>query len=161
MWDSTKLGEHFFNEIIAVPIDLNALLALKRSPLGDLYLWLTYTFNLKTPWPVLAAALPTIRRGPGTVEKGHDQPSAQPVRELNKITRALHYHTVTGGLVLSPSPSRIPPAQLQSRLGQEVAPCGAFGPWLAGSLTPLLFSARFSTKRCDFKSFPSVKQAPR
>ena len=37
------------------------------------------------------------------------------LRELKKIKRAwpdLNYSTVTGGLVLSPSPPRIPPAQL-------------------------------------------------
>ena len=54
LWDSTiRLGEEFFNEIIAhpVPIDLHILKALKRSSLGvDLYLWLTYrTFMLKAP----------------------------------------------------------------------------------------------------------------
>ena len=40
-----ELGEDFFNEIIRcpIPIDLNTLRAMKRSPLGlDLYLWLTY-----------------------------------------------------------------------------------------------------------------------
>ena len=54
LWDSTiQLGEQFFNEIILhpVPLDMNTLRALKRSPLGlDLYLWLVYrTFSLKTP----------------------------------------------------------------------------------------------------------------
>ena len=37
------------------------------------------------------------------------------LRELKKIKRAwpdLHYQTVTAGLLLSPSPPRIPPAQL-------------------------------------------------
>ena len=37
-----RLGEQFFNEIIRhpVPINMNTLTALKRSPLGlDLYLW--------------------------------------------------------------------------------------------------------------------------
>ena len=42
LWDSTiQLGEQFFNEIIAhpIPLDLNILKSLKRSPLGlDLYL---------------------------------------------------------------------------------------------------------------------------
>ena len=62
LWESRiELGEDFFNEIIRcpIPIDLNTLRAMKRSPLGlDLYLWLTYrTFNLKRSlrltWPVL------------------------------------------------------------------------------------------------------------
>ena len=62
LWESRiELGEDFFNEIIRcpIPIDLNTLRAMKRSPLGlDLYLWLTYrTFGLKRPlrltWPLL------------------------------------------------------------------------------------------------------------
>ena len=56
-----ELGEKFFEEIIShpVPLDMNTLKALKRSPLGlDLYMWLTYrTFNLDAPlrlsWPLL------------------------------------------------------------------------------------------------------------
>ena len=52
LWDSKiRLGEDFFNEIIShpVPLNMNTLTALKRSPLGlDLYLWLTYrTFTLR------------------------------------------------------------------------------------------------------------------
>ena len=38
------------------------------------------------------------------------------LRELQKIKQAwpnLHYHTVTGALVLSPSPPRIAPSQLR------------------------------------------------
>ena len=54
LWDSTiRLGEDFFNEIIAhpIPLDMNILRSLKRCALGlDLYLWLTYrTFGLKRP----------------------------------------------------------------------------------------------------------------
>ena len=54
LWESRiELGEDFFNEIIScpIPIDMNTLRAMKRSPLGlDLYLWLTYrTFALKRP----------------------------------------------------------------------------------------------------------------
>ena len=54
LWDSKiELGEKFFNEIIQhpVPLNMNTLAALKRSPLGlDLYLWLVYrTFPLRAP----------------------------------------------------------------------------------------------------------------
>ena len=54
LWDSKiELGEKFFEEIIRhpVPLDINILRSLKRSPLGlDLYFWLTYrTFTLKAP----------------------------------------------------------------------------------------------------------------
>ena len=54
LWESRiELGENFFHEIVShpVPLDMNILKALRRSPLGlDLYLWLTYrTFSLKGP----------------------------------------------------------------------------------------------------------------
>ena len=53
-WDSKiRLGEDFFNEIInhPVPLDMNTLTAMKRSPLGlDLYMWVAYrTFTLNRP----------------------------------------------------------------------------------------------------------------
>ena len=124
LWDSRiELGEKFFQEIIAhpIPIDLHTLKALKRSPLGlDLYLWSTYrTFRLKHPltlsWrqlyrqfgvdPAKAGEKFTVRNF-----------RSDCLRELKKIKRAwpgLHYHTVTGGLVLSPSAPRIPPAPLR------------------------------------------------
>ena len=62
LWESKiELCEKFFHEIVAhqIPLDMNILRSLKRSPLGlDLYLWLTYrTFGLKRPlrltWPLL------------------------------------------------------------------------------------------------------------
>ena len=54
LWESKiELGEKFFEEIIAhpIPLDMNALKALKRCTLGlDLYLWLVYrTFVLTGP----------------------------------------------------------------------------------------------------------------
>ena len=69
LWDSTiQLGEQFFNEIIAhpIPLDLNILKSLKRSPLGlDLYLWLTYrTFGETPAAPHLASTLSPVRPGP-------------------------------------------------------------------------------------------------
>ena len=124
LWDSTiQLGEQFFNEIIThpVPLDLNILKSLKRSPLGlDLYLWLTYRmFTLKAPirlsWRQLYrqfGADPANAGNKSTVN--HFRGSC--LRELKKIKRAwpdLNYGTVTGGLLLSPSPPRIPPSQLR------------------------------------------------
>ena len=54
LWENRiELGEKFFQEIVShpVPLDMNILKALRRSPLGlDLYLWLTCrTFSLKRP----------------------------------------------------------------------------------------------------------------
>ena len=124
LWDSTiRLGEEFFNEIIRhpIPLDLHTLKALKRSPLGlDLYFWLVYrTFTLKAPltlsWKQLFrqfGADPAKVGKHSTVNRFR----ADCLRELKKINLAwpnLHYATVTGGLVLSPSPPRIQPAQLK------------------------------------------------
>ena len=123
LWESKiELGEDFFNEIIRcpIPIDLNTLRAMKRSPLGlDLYLWLTYrTFALKRP---LRLTWRQLYR-----QFGADQAKASKVaqqafrrdclRELKKIKNAwpdLHYQTVKGALLLSPSPPVIAPSQLR------------------------------------------------
>ncbi len=124
LWDSTiQLGEQFFNEIIAhpVPLDMNTLKSLKRSPLGlDLYVWLTYrTFTLKAP---LCLSWKQIYRQFGANPASAGKHSTvknfrvECLRELKKINLAwpdLNYGTVTGGLVVSPSPPRIPPAQLR------------------------------------------------
>ena len=124
LWDSTiRLGEEFFNEIIAhpVPIDLHILKAVKRSPLGlDLYLWLTYrTFALKAPlclsWKQLYrqfGADPAKATERFTVRDFRKDS----LRELKKIKMAwpdLHYQTVKGALLLSQSPPRIAPSQLR------------------------------------------------
>ena len=124
LWESMiRLGEEFFNEIIAhpVPLDMNTLRALKRSPLGlDLYLWLTYrTFGLKRPlrlsWPQLYrqfGADPAKAKNGRTV----DDFRKDCLRELKKIKDAwpdLHYQTVKGALLLSPSPPRIAPSLLR------------------------------------------------
>ena len=102
-------------------IDLNTLRAMKRSPLGlDLYLWLTYrTFGLKRPlrltWPLLYRQFgvdPARSNDKFTVRDFR----SDCLRELKKIKNAwpdLHYRTVKGALVLSPSPSAIAPSQLR------------------------------------------------
>ena len=70
LWQSKiELGEKFFQEIIRhpVPLDMNALTALKRCALGlDLYLWLVYrTFPLRTPQRItLAPGIPSVRIAP-------------------------------------------------------------------------------------------------
>ena len=124
LWESSiRLGEEFFNEVIAhpVPIDVNTLRALTRSPLGlDLYLWLTYrTFGLTRPlrlsWPRLYRQFgsnPARSNNKNTVNAFR----TDCLRELKKITGAwpdLHYQTVKGSLVVLPSAPRIAPSQLR------------------------------------------------
>lgn len=62
LWKSTvTLTDRFFKEIIErpVPVDMDALKALKRSPMAlDVYFWLTYRMSYLSrdtviPWPLL------------------------------------------------------------------------------------------------------------
>ena len=119
LWESTiELGQDFFNEIIRhpVPLDMNILKAMKRSPLGlDFYLWLTYrTFTLNRPlrlsWTCLYrqfGADPSRASDKRTV----DAFRTDCLRELKKIKFAwpeLNYFTPKGVLILSPSEPSIP-----------------------------------------------------
>ena len=121
LWESKiYLGEQFFNEIIRhpVPLNMNTLTALKRSPLGlDLYLWLTYrTFSLRAPlrlsWRQVYrqfGAHPTKANDHYTVKNFR----YKVLRELKKIKIAwpsLNYATGRGVLILSPSVPSIPPS---------------------------------------------------
>ena len=123
LWESRiELGEKFFNEIIAhpIPLDMNILRAIKRSPLGlDLYMWLTYrTFSLKGPlrlsWRQLYRQFgrhPAKASDPNTVHNFR----RKCLRELKKIKLAwpdLHYQTVKGALVLMPTHPLIQPSPL-------------------------------------------------
>ena len=124
LWDSKiELSEDFFNEIIRhpIPLDMNILKALKRSPLGlDLYLWLTYrTFALQRPLRLSWTSL--YRQFGVDPDKADDRATisnfrADCLRELKKIKTAwpeLHYKTAKGVLIASPSLPAVPPAQLR------------------------------------------------
>ena len=117
-----RLGEDFFNEVInrPVPLNMNALAALKRSALGlDFYLWLVYrTFALRAP---LRLSWPTLYRQFGAdPDKAGDNRTVQAfrtdsLRELKKIKLAwpeLNYATAKGVLILSPSKPAIPRLRL-------------------------------------------------
>ena len=120
LWESKiQLSEPFFNEIIShpVPIDMNTLTAMKRSPLGlDLYLWLVYrTFPLRAPkrltWRLLYSqfgAHPAKASDKQTVQAFR----RKVLRELKKIKLAwpgLNYATAPGVLILYPSTPTIAP----------------------------------------------------
>ena len=128
LWESKiRLGEDFFNEIInhPVPLNLNTLTALKRSPLGlDLYLWLVYrTFTLRAPLRLTWRLL--YRQFGADPDKASDKFIVRNfrtkcLRELKKIKLAwpeLNYATAKGVLILHPSTPAIAPvgqAQLTS-----------------------------------------------
>ena len=122
LWESkVRLSESFFNEIVShpVPIDMNTLKALKRSPLGlDLYLWLTYRiFALRAPlrltWRLLYSqfgAHPSKASDKRTIQNFR----SRAVYELKKIKLAwpgLNYSTAKGVLILHPSTPAIAPVE--------------------------------------------------
>ena len=123
-WESkVELGEKFFEEIIShpVPLDMNALKALKRSSLGiDFYLWLTYrTFTLKRPLRLSWGCL--YRQFGVNPAKADDHYTVKNfrkdcLRELGKIKVAwpdLNYSTAHGVLIVWPSKPAIVPTRLQ------------------------------------------------
>ena len=129
LWESKiELGEKFFNEILRhpVPIDMNTLKALKRSPLGlDLYLWAVYrTFSLKRPmrlsWPTLYRQF-GVDPSRASDKRTVDNFRTDCLRELKKIKLAwpgLNYSLGKGVLMLSPSTPLITPVAASPRLAQ-------------------------------------------
>ena len=115
-----RLSEAFFNEIVnhPVPLDMNTLQALKRSPLGlDLYLWLTYRiFALATPQRLTWRRM--YQQFSAHPAQAHDKETIQNfrrkvLRELKKIKIAWpesNYLTAPGVLILYPSSPHISPA---------------------------------------------------
>ena len=101
-----ELGERFFHEVVThpVPLDLNILKKLKRSPLGiDLYLWLVYrTFGLTHPKRLTWAQLyRQFGVDPAKANDAHtvDYFRTDCLRELTKLKTAwpdLNCRTVKG-----------------------------------------------------------------
>ena len=121
LWESKiQLSEPFFNEIVShpVPLDMNTLKALKRSPLGlDLYLWLVYrTFQLRAPLRLTWRQV--YRQFGANPAQASDKNIVNAfrtkcLRELTKIKLAwpgLNYATAPGVLILHPSTPVIAPS---------------------------------------------------
>ena len=121
LWESKiYLGEAFFNEIInhPVPLDMNTLTAMKRSPLGlDLYMWVaayrTFTLNrpMRLSWPRLYRQF-GVEPDRSSDKRTVDNFRTDCLRELKKIKLAwpeLNYSTAPGVLILLPSTPAIAP----------------------------------------------------
>ncbi len=120
LWDSTiELGEKFFNEIIAcpVPLDVNVLKAMKRSPLGlDLYLWLTCRlFGLGEPLSLTWRQLyRQFGSNPAADKETINDFRKDVLRELEKLKDAwpgFDYSTPRGCLELRPTRPLIAPSR--------------------------------------------------
>lgn len=121
IWESTvTLGDAFFREILAhpVPLDMRALRALRRSPLGlDLYAWLVHRMGYLRastfiPWALLLSQFGADYTNPLDAKR-------KIRREIGKIILiwpSLRVSFARGGLMLHPSPTHV------SRALPETAP---------------------------------------
>ena len=109
-----------------MPLDINTLKAMKRSPLGlDLYLWLTYrTFTLHAPLPLTWRQVYRqfgVDPAKASDTRPVDNFRTKCLRELKKIKLAwpgLNYSTAPGVLILLPSTPTIAPVAASPRLAQ-------------------------------------------
>lgn len=121
LFESTLiLGEEFFNEVInyPVPIDMDTLKALKKSPLAiDIYCWLTYRVSyLKKsttiPWQALqiqfGADYATDLQGVRNFKKAF----LQELRKVSLFYQQANLETLDYGLSLKPTKSHIKPTKL-------------------------------------------------
>ena len=120
LWESKiQLGQELFDEIIRhpVPIDMNTLKALKRSPLGlDLYLWLTYrVFTLKgtiaLPWELLYRQLGAdpARANDKFVVRNFRKKCLGELKKIHVAWPEFRYATAWGKLIVSPARPQVPP----------------------------------------------------
>jgi hypothetical protein len=117
IWESwVEVGEKFFEAITAypVPADMRALRVLKNSALAlDLYVWATYrvhTANKKKvpqfiPWEGLMGQLGSEY----STVKDFKKKAWAALSKVHGVYPALKINKVTGGFVLHPGPTAVPP----------------------------------------------------
>ena len=117
LWESRiHLSEAFFNEIIShpVPLSMNILTALKRSPLGlDLYLLacLTHLRAEESSTAYVTATLPAARNAPVQVQRQIYRPELPP----KCSPRVAEDQAGLAGVELHNGSGRLDPAFLEAR----------------------------------------------
>ena len=117
LWKSSiLLSDKFFKEIIdrPVPVDMDALTSLKRSPLAlDIYCWLTYRLSYLQkdaliPWKLLqmqfGADYPPDQRG----LRNFKGKFLQRLKDVAAIYYKAKVYNTDHGLLLKPSPPHVP-----------------------------------------------------
>jgi len=117
LWKSSiLLSDKFFKEIIdrPVPVDMDALTSLKRSPLAlDIYCWLTYRLSYLQkdaliPWKLLqmqfGADYPPDQRG----LRNFKGKFLQRLKDVAAIYDKAKVYNSDHGLLLKPSPPHVP-----------------------------------------------------
>lgn len=117
LWQSTvTLGERFYRELLEhpVPISLDALRALRRSPLAlDIYVWLTHRMSYlneatSIPWVVLQTQFGADY---ANTPQGNRHFRYEFKRQLRRVLdhyRGVSVRASTSSLVLRPSDTHVP-----------------------------------------------------
>ncbi len=110
------LSETFFNEIIShsVPIDLDALRALKQSPMAlDIYCWLTYRMSYldqrtEVPWVALQAQFGAGYPMDSEGRRNFKKKFLKHLKKVHVVYRNAKVSEGNFGLILKPSKTHIP-----------------------------------------------------
>jgi hypothetical protein len=106
-----QLSDRFFEEIARrpVPLDMRALKALKRSPLGlDLYTWLTYRLSyLEEPTEIPWRSLSKQFGADYAQVKNFTRSVKRELGKIEKVWPSLRYETPRGRLRLYPCPPHV------------------------------------------------------
>jgi len=116
IWKSTvTLGTDFFNEITErpVPIDMAALMALKRSPMAlDIYFWLTYRLSYLQrdtviPWPLLQMQFGADYAQDTEGLRNFKKNFLSRLKNVLTVYDTAKIHNAENGLLLKPSPPHV------------------------------------------------------
>ena len=118
LWQSTvTLGEEFFRELIEhpVPINLNALKELRRSPLAiDIYIWLTYRLSYlredaRIPWSGLQGQFGADYATDAQGQRHFRYEFREQLKKVLVVYREPKVEVTTDALILRPSRTHILP----------------------------------------------------
>ena len=116
LWKSNvTLSQKFFEQIIErpVPIDMDALMQLKRSPMAlDIYFWLTYRLSYLhkdavIPWPLLQKQFGADYAQDTEGQYNFKRNFLKHLKNVAKIYEKAKVFDVENGLLLKPSPPHV------------------------------------------------------
>ena len=159
IWKSTvTLGTDFFNEIIErpVPIDMAALMTLKRSPMAlDIYFWITYRNSylqrdVVIPWPLLQMQFGADYAQDTEGLRNFKKNFLLRLKDVLTVYDTAKVCNVEKGLLLKPSPPHVP-----KRLIPELA--GSRKRLLPAAIAAADAATEHLTSVVTLESFPPVR----
>jgi hypothetical protein len=159
LWKSSvSLSPQFFKEIIdrPVPVDMNALLALKRSPMAlDIYCWLIYRLSYLQrdaliPWELLQMQFGADYGQNARGLSNFKRMFLLRLKDVFAVYDTAKVHNVEKGLLLKPSPPHVP-----KRLIPELA--GSRKRLIPAAIAAADAATEHLTSVVTLESFPPVR----